>query len=220
MKPVVVVISILILISSCEGKIENPATGTLDTVLLMPLEPGNQWVYEVEGNQFYSQITHLVESVAKYQYQDTQIDMYYIVADYGIGTYAYYYYYHEDAFNHTLHWKIEPDNPTYCFKYPVERGDEWENEFILEYTNEYLDEYRLVSKHSRVTVPAGTFQCYEYEIERTGITNDGYISRYRDNYYFKPGIGMVAHKHTVINLDNPNDTSVYWMRRLESYSIN
>ena len=220
MKPVFVVILFLILLISCEDGIENPASGTLDTIPLIPLEPTNQWVYEVEGNQYYSQITYLVESVATLQYQHTQIEMYDIVADYGVGTYKYVYFYCEGALNHTLHWKIEPDNPTYCFKYPVERGDSWENEFELFDTIEYIDEYRFVSKHSTVAVPAGTFRCHEYEIERTGLPNDGYISRYRDNYYFKPGIGMIAHKHTVINPEDPDDISVVWMRRLESYSIN
>jgi hypothetical protein len=57
------------------------------------------------------------------------------------------------------------------FKYPVSAGDSW---------NFGGDQIFLQSADTLITVPAGTFHCYEYRLSMS------------DYYYFCPGVGIIA----------------------------
>jgi hypothetical protein len=57
------------------------------------------------------------------------------------------------------------------FKYPVSAGDSW---------NLGGDQMFLQSADTLITVPAGTFHCYEYRLSMS------------DYYYFCPGVGFIA----------------------------
>jgi hypothetical protein len=57
------------------------------------------------------------------------------------------------------------------FKYPVSAGDSW---------NLGGDQISLQSADTLITVPAGTFHCYEYRLS------------INDYYYYCPGVGFIA----------------------------
>ncbi len=57
------------------------------------------------------------------------------------------------------------------FKYPVSAGDSW---------NYGGDQIVLQSADTSITVPAGTFHCYEYRLSMS------------DYYYYCPGVGFIG----------------------------
>ena len=129
-------------------------------------------------------------------------------------------FYYEGALNRTLYWKIEPENPEFCFRYPVATGEQWVNEYSLWNYYTTIDHYTLKAKHARISVPAGIFRCYDYHIDRALTTNAGIDTTYTMNYYFKPGIGLIAIKRTYADPDEPEKYIETWVWRLVSFNLN
>lgn len=228
MKRIFFIIVMTILSTSCEDNVEGPISGNLNTKALMPYKLDNQWVYEFDGygdvEDYDGQIVIYVDSVFTYIHQDSEIEMYSILYDPGlgpgIGILRWVEYYYNGALNRTLYWKIEPDNPQDCFRYPVGTGANWINEFSFFNNFTTYDKYTVNSKRIRISVPAGTFHCYDYQIDRTYTNNVGETNSYSENYYYKPGIGLIAIKQSWNDPDNPENIIETWKWRLISCSLN
>jgi hypothetical protein len=80
------------------------------------------------------------------------------------------------------------------FKYPVSIGDSW---------NFGGDQIFLQSADTVITVPAGTFHCYEYRMSMS------------DYYYFCPGVGFIAED----SYSTTNSGSLYIRERLSITSF-
>ena len=148
MRKLILIIAIAIFLTSCEDSVESPISDNSNAKPLMPLELNNQWVYEDHLDN--EPIVYCVDSVFTYTHQDSQIEMFSIRYRLGKGIYEHLFYYYGGSLNRTLPWRIEPDGPEYCFKYPVETGNQWTNEYHFLGYYYYIDEYTLVSKNARV----------------------------------------------------------------------
>jgi len=221
MRSLIFIGAIACLLVSCDDSIERPinddSNDSLDAKPLIPLKLDNQWTYDYPG--LYDRIVYWVDSTFTYTHQDSLIDMYAVKFTMGAGIYKHLYYKYNGALSRTMYWIIEPDNPEYCFRHPVNVGDRWTNEFKFYVGNYYyFDEYTLLSKNRPISVPGGLFYCYDYQIERTVVSSEG-TDRYVKNYYFRPGVGLIAIKKaeayspiTVILIET-------WQRRLVSHSL-
>lgn len=218
MRKLIFIAAIALLLMSCEDSVERPIdddSDELDALPLMPLKLDNEWVYDYPG--LYDEIVYWVDSTFTYTHQDSLLDMFAVKFTMGAGIYKHLYYKYDDALNRTMYWKIEPDNPEYRFRHPVDVGTQWTNEFNL-FESTSIDKYSLLSKKRLITVPAGFFYCYHYQIERTYMGPDTTYS-YCRNYYFKPGIGLIGIKNERTDPGNPHNIIETWERRLVSYSL-
>ncbi len=96
------------------------------------------------------------------------------------------------------------------YKYPARVGSEYPFTVTLPPLS-FVTRIRVASVNAQVTVPAGTFSCYQYD---TLIPYGREVSR-RD--FVAPGIGLVRREQL-----GPNSTgglSVYSRVDLESYSL-
>ena len=207
----------LYLFISCEGVFDNPNSKPEVNKPLVPLSLDNQWIYE--SDDFSGIIVSWIDSIFTFTHEDSQIEMCTLIQDLGDLDWSekYICYYADDSYNETLYWKIEPDNPTFCFKFPVENGNQWTNDFLFAGETFYFDKYTFQSKNKKIVVPAGTFLCYDYKIDRYREANDSLY--YSMNYYFTPGIGLIAIKRTELDSSNPERSIEFWSRRLMSLNV-
>ena len=233
MKRIFFIISLIVFSTSCEESVEGPVSENTSRKALVPYKLHNYWVYEFDGYEYLGeyydgQIVLSVDSVFTYTHEDNEIELYQLLYDPridpaagpNIGLLRWVEFYYEGALNRTLYWRIEPDNPQICFLYPVPTGAQWVNEYTSINNDTDFDKYTLNSKVARISVPAGTFHCYDYQIDRTFTNNTGYTFKYLENYYYTPGIGLIAIKRTNVDPDHPDKIIETWKWRLISYSLN
>ncbi len=208
---------LIFFLTGCQGIFDSSNFEIQDSRSLFPLAMGDEWTYV--SDEYQGEIRYWIDSVFTYQYQDSLIEMFSVKFDIGwTGEYLIFYY--NGSFNNTLFWNIEPENPEFCFKYPVNTGDQWINDYrFSELMQSYycIDTYTCDSKSRIVVVPAGEFRCYDYKIERNVITPESLT--YSLNYYFSPGIGLIAIKRTESDPDNSDQFIEIWERKLISYKI-
>ena len=213
------IIALIAIITSCDETIESPNNGELNEEQLVPLKLHNQWVYEANNDFSYSQVIWTVDSVFTYSHDGEDIAMYSTLGDHGLGGWRHTYYYRNGSLNNTVYWKLEPDNPTECFKYPAETGERWSIEYSF-YDNIDIRDYCLKSKNVIVRVPAGIFRCYEYQVQTTGVRPDTILSSGSlVNHYYTPGIGRIATKVISIDPDDSSHVEEKWTSRLVSFDI-
>ena len=129
--------------------------------ILVPLAIGNYWEYETENK------SKRTDSICEKKIIADQ-EVYFLETDYGSWKGKQALCNINNGYLITLYWQISFTNPKYYFKYPVEVNDRWENISYI-YVNGIItttDKYRCIAKDKKIKVPAGTFRCYLYEIQR------------------------------------------------------
>jgi len=183
--------------------------------VLLPLVVGNEWYYIMEDSSISR---HWIDSSYVIQYQDTDYELYDLMEDYGTWYGKETLFYDGEGLCFTLYWNVEIDTPLYFFKFPVEVGDSWKNVYSLFcWTN--IDNYKVSKLDAKIKVPAGTFKCYLYKIEREKILCGGSQTNYNFEYYFKPRIGLIAVKRIEGDANNPGNMVEIYEQRLVSYSL-
>lgn len=98
------------------------------------------------------------------------------------------------------------------FKYPANPGETFREHSDIIYMpfptpskpdsiTTIFSDYKVTSNGTPITVPAGSFSCYEY----TAVWNQGGTGKpyQKDVYYFAPGVGFIRTEHySVIAPDN------------------
>jgi len=142
------------LVSACDSGGGND--GDEGQSALMPLKVGNSWTYEVpQGDGSTEATLEITRSVTiddeQHYEMDPGLDQYetdgepFLVRTEGDGVYV-----------------MEEDLVGFPLKYPAEDGE------IYTYTDDDGNEYRITITDQTITVPAGTFDCLQYEIEFDG----------------------------------------------------
>jgi hypothetical protein len=106
-------------------------------------------------------------------------------------------------------WRYDADvtdAPELLLKYPAAVGDSWN--FMQGASTSRVT---VVSLSVAITVPAGTFDCYCYRINISATSAD-----YED-YYVKPGLGMIKYVYYTPNSAGVN--SIMLNSELMSYSL-
>jgi hypothetical protein len=208
-------LAFLCLFIACKGVFDNPDIKQEFNEPLVPLSIENQWTYE--SDELPGKINCWFDSTFTYTYGDSLIEMFSFRQDMGSWIAKNICYYFDNSYNQTLFWNIEPNNPTFCFKFPVVTREQWTNEYVSFGKILYIDKYTLQSKNEWIDVPAGTFVCHDYKIDRYLDVNDSLY--YSMNYYFTPGIGLIAIKRTELDLIDHNRTVEIFERKLLSYDL-
>ena len=172
---------VLVLVSSvlslqCEDQaspIENRA------VYLIPMAVGNQWHYQSD----------LVDSLGNVIISSNETVR--IFGDTLVGGDLWY------GFNTQGYRMNRPDGiwqllPTPFLEFPINLGDSVLQGNGITYT-------RLLSKGEHITVPAGTFSCFEYS-ERNPQYNNALVNK----YYLMPSLGLVKKEAYSVTSENPN----------------
>ncbi|HPO63214.1 MAG TPA: hypothetical protein PK762_09040 [Candidatus Kapabacteria bacterium] len=84
------------------------------------------------------------------------------------------------------------------YKYPAVVGEQY---------SDSLDLVKVIAINEKVTVPAGTFNCYVY---RMPLFEDNYM-----DFYLCPGVGHIK----TISYENMNGHEIYEYQILQSYSL-
>lgn len=155
---------------------------------IMPLTVGNQWTfrvarYDAQGqfNGFEKEI-NTVKGVFElpqgkfYAFEKSGITLYHSYLKEGIGDTVL------DISDETalMEYKYGPD---LCYRFPARAGDSYIS--IRKDDHQPYERCRVVATDVRVEVPAGTFQCIQYNYEL--VDEDGGISV----QYVAPGVGLV-----------------------------
>ncbi len=160
---------IILLAASCSDKSTNPQP----TGVLIPLAIGNQWQYA--GTDYDSSYEIGVDTVLLEIVKDTLIQnmtFYIVTADSVRDPEIFWPSNQSDGM-----WVFIPFDSTLAlaFKYPASVGD-WvifENDSVV-----------VVSTNASVTVPGGTFSCYQYNTYSSGTGLE-------QIWYFSPNLGLV-----------------------------
>lgn len=142
------------LVSACDSGGGNDGDGGQSA--LIPLNTGNSWTYEVQDNGSTEQATlEITRSVTIDEEQHYEMDP-------GIDQYET----DGEPFLVRLEeeelYVTEEDLIGFPLKYPAEDGE------IYTHTDDDGNEYRITVTDQTITVPAGTFDCLQYEIEFDG----------------------------------------------------
>ena len=167
--PIMLLLSILTL-SSCK-KDDNPANPSPTSQEILPLKAGNTWVFRVTGFDTTGTVTGTGGSFSIVIGKDTVI---------GNDTW------HQFQSNNSFLtnkpdgvWLMQtgasPVAPALYYKYPANVGDSlsWSTFQVSVYSN-----------NISVTVPLGTYSCYQYR--------NTYNSISIEDDYLAPGIGFIA----------------------------
>jgi hypothetical protein len=161
---------VVFMLTSC--KKDNPVDSSPSVKQIWPLKPGNTWAFSTIEYDTTGAVTQS-GSGAFVVTTDTIVggETWYHISSSGTTFYTN----RSDGF-----WVMS--NSTFglfqglLFKYPVSAGDSW---------NCGGDQIFLQSADTLITVPAGTFHCYEYRL----LYNSEPMSDY---YYYCPGVGIIA----------------------------
>ncbi len=102
-------------------------------------------------------------------------------------------------------------------KYPIEAGETW-----IDKEGFYGTEYKCISTTESMNTPAGTFNCYVFELVDENFLEDEYV-----RYYYTLDIGLIAeihHRETFyynnIYYDIPVEYQNHYVKKITSYSLN
>lgn len=171
MKTLIISLS-LVLILILSGCKDN-STQTLDTSVIWPLKVGNYWEFQHFGiSEIIDSVIILVDrdtldyKLIKYHLTESLISSPWVLNNF---------YFNNDSGFVDSHGNYS----NLVYKYPAKQND-----FYYDYI--YLDS--VISTNKDVTVPAGTFKCYEYhKIE----SPPGYFFQSFTIVYLSPGIGPI-----------------------------
>ncbi len=164
---------------------------------IFPLKSGNSWTYEYKNTE-----TTIITNL--YVEKDTIIQgeiWYKMLTD---STYTNYYKNFDDGL-----WSLDIRDFSYykpsnlIYKYPAKANDEY-------YVN--YEKIKIVSTDQKVEVPAGTFNCYVYQ-----LNNSFSEIRYYNEICLSPGTGIIKYCTYKKNENNKNDTID--VQELTSYTL-
>ena len=154
---------------SC-AKTSNPG-GPQDSGFIFPLKTGNYWVSQHET---YDSLGTL---------RNAFVDTLRVVGDTMINSERWYYFlegahgfYTNRADGHYGYVAAWSPQPFLDLKYPAQQGDTYSIPYALGIRE-------VVSTGASITVPAGTFTCYQYR--------SPYPNNWQWNYYYTPGVGLI-----------------------------
>jgi len=155
----------IFMLTSC--KKDNPVDTSPSVTQIWPLKPGNTWAFSTIEYDTTGSVIHS-ESGAFVVTTDTIVagETWYHIT----GAGSMFYTNRSDGL-----WVMSNSTSGLFqglfFKYPGSAGDSW---------NLGEDQMFLQSADTLITVPAGSFHCYEYRLSMI------------DYYYYCPGIGFIA----------------------------
>jgi len=159
---------LIFFITSC--KKDNPVDSSPSVKQIWPLKQGNTWAFSTIEYDTAGVVTHSGSGTFVVT-TDTIVtgETWYHITGGGSGESMFY-------TNRSDGLWVMSNSTTgifrgLFFKYPVSTGDSW---------NLGGDPMFLQSADTLITVPAGTFHCYEYRLSMS------------DYYYFCPGVGFIA----------------------------
>lgn len=146
---------------------------------LMPLEIGNSWTYEVESGGSTEQTTlNITDSRTingeQYYEMNPGIDQYetdgesFFVGRKEKGSFV-----------------AEADLVEFPLKYPAEDGE------VYSHTDSDGNEYRITVSSRTLEVPAGTFDCLEYEVEFDGPGGESGFGAVSGSTCISPDVGPI-----------------------------
>lgn len=107
-------------------------------------------------------------------------------------------------------------DPKLIVKYPISVGETW-----FDQDGFYQKQYRCISQNEEMTTPAGTFNCYVYELIDDQMEEGDFIK-----YYYAVDVGLIAEiRHRDVFFygntyyDIPNQFRDYYVKKLTSYSL-
>ena len=159
---------VVFMLTSC--KKDNPVDSSPSVKQIWPLKPGNTWAYHAIEYDTTGAITQSGSAVIVVT-KDTIVggETWYQISGIGSGG-SMFYTNRSDGL-----WVMSNSTSglfqSLYFKYPVSAGESW---------NLGGDQIFLQSADTLITVPAGTFHCYEYRLPMS------------DYVYFCPGVGFIA----------------------------
>jgi len=174
----IAVVTIIVLsasIISCSED-DNPVTPHDIPDVIMPLELGNSWVYQLTTFKPDGSIRR-TDTVTFSVFSDTLIENErWFVWGQKVTTQVF-------CTNRTdglWYWHENDTVPGLSAMYPAEAGDR--------FTDAYCDTIHVVSTDHLVTVPGGTFSCFLYE---KPPAHHQQAQRWRYRGYFSPNIGQI-----------------------------
>jgi len=171
MNPKTLFLIVIIFISGCKKK-ENSESGPsgVTNSSITPLKNGNTWTYRdiTLPQQDTMNLTHWISG-------DTMIGSELWFREYVASDSSNYIYTKNKSDGQ--HYYIQPDDIDYLiYKYPATVGD-------IYYVDNGLDTLQVLNTDTSITVPAGTFSCYEYK--------EFSLSAYYALYFVSPGNGFI-----------------------------
>ncbi len=185
-KIVIITVAFIFILLGCKKEDTDPSVGSMTSVSpiqIVPHKIGNSWnlrTINFAGND----TTYFTNSILK----DTLVGLeIWYVEQFGNAASSVptknmndgLYFYHSSIHLGEL-----------AYKYPAQVNEGY-------YSSYYNDSIIVLSINSTVTVPAGTFNCYQYFTYRLWGTYTGYI-------YVSPGIGFVKSESYVNNVLSSN----------------
>ncbi len=172
---IIIVVASLIFLTACPDDPNSPST----PVEILPLALGNYWIME-------SLKLDSVGSVLRTTYDTLEINdemtyqgkQYFMLTNVGVRNGS-------DGMYQLIH---DTENDTYqevlTLKYPAKAGDVFMSG---------SDEITVMATNISITVPAGTFKCYQYRdvYEVIDDENPEYSGKYIRDMFVAPGIGFV-----------------------------
>jgi len=194
--------ALLLVLSACSDD-ENPVNPPEIASVISPLDIGNKWVYQRSNYEADGSVL-IRDTITVFILGDTLIDNEQWFA-WGVSEPA-----GEFFTNKTdglWYRQKNVSTPGLAAKYPAEDGDT--------FTERHGDTVLVVSTNRIVTVPGGTFSCYEYM--QPPSLSGGLTVRFRYLHEYCPGVGLIRMEQFI----TPGSDPEYLRYSLEllSYSI-
>jgi len=178
-----ILLAVIIFASACSES-SSPSNKKIE---ILPLEIGNKWEYKISSEGEIKDMTTMV-------FKDTIIN-------------------NERWFDFGCLLMINREDGLWL-RYYDDKTNKWEEELRYKYPavageqySDSLDLVKVIAINEKVTVPAGTFNCYVYRIP---LFEDNYM-----DYYLCPGVGNIK----TVSYENWNGHEIYEYQILQSYSL-
>jgi hypothetical protein len=145
----------------------------------MPLAVGNKWVYHVEVFDTFSVIQEYDDSIAIIS--DTTINSESWFRDQKSRLFTNY----DDGL-----YQLISGTPRLWIKFPGDVGDTFTTAINLFNPYEEYGPFRVMTDNVAISVPAGSFPCWQYQRSICIFSGGGTA-----NYYFSPYTGLIRFEH-------------------------
>lgn len=212
MKRILNSLCVFVILLSCSSN-DDTQGQQQDPPSFYALKVGNSWVYKSQKYNLSTQEyedTEIIDSVSVIGTEDILGNTYYKLRTFTTGN---------DAGSSLSN----PNGEKFEFFREVEGNLINETNDIVFTTTDFSEQIiveeswgtiydKLAEELSSVTVPAGTFQCYNKQ--RYARTPEGDPLPSMDNFYYAEGIGLISDSTSFLSLAVP-----VVIRRLESYNV-
>lgn len=210
-KIVLISVVLVLVFSSCkydDNIITPPKRSSKNEIV--PLSVGNYWKYKFTD---YESSNPTIRYSEEHITQDTIIDFqeYFVLEQVGFDNKMF-------SFNDNSGYNQIPNIFDFNFgmyvKYPAQVGDEF-------YYNQFVDSVKIISINKKITVPAGTFECYHYQsfdtfsrMDESGNVIEKLISQL--DFYYSVGVGLVLTDNYIIK---NNQSTLFTKQELIEYNV-